>query len=149
MHPALSHSCPNPISVVYNAHCDLDRSFHNAPFGNNHPNASECQHYNKQAFSKWQQWPGSGSQQWCCCSRCCLTRNPNKCIIPAKQRETEKVQTNLSVQQGKENLVTTGMKDAAGVTTEKENLDVTAVPCLLCFFFFFALWLLLTLGIPL
>lgn len=133
---------------------DLDGSFHNAVFLKSSP---KCCREPKPEITKCsasdQQWPDSGSQQ-CCSSRgCCLTPNPNKCIILAKQREKEEKQTRLPF--------------SADTTTDRGELqscdhwhegfcwcyhispskDKTIRLGSACFFF--ALILFLTLGVPL
>lgn len=55
---------------------------------------------------------------------------------PSKAKRNRKG-ADKSVQQGKENLVTTRMKDAAGATIEKENLDVAAGSLLALLLFLF------------
>lgn len=55
---------------------------------------------------------------------------------PSKEKRNRKG-ADKSVQQGKENLVTTRMKDAAGATIEKENLDVAAGSLLALLLFLF------------
>lgn len=73
---------------------DLDGNFHNAAFLKSPP---QCCREAKPAITEHsvsdQQWPDSGSH--CCCSSrgCCLTPNPNKYFILAKQGEKEEKQT--------------------------------------------------------